>query len=107
MLKGLGWSFKTYTKERRSQGPDVEGLSVYSRLLQGVVKHAKNDVPSFSALRAALLALAPRLDCSPANRPDFATEATDKIKLMMQRLLDMKKFRKIRGRFGCAFGSSW
>ena len=91
------WGILQYGKQRRSQGPDREGLLAYHGLLRVILAHAPGALPGLSALREVWLWLHrqfkimdPSLIASGKDPNVWAAEAADTIKLMCKHVWDLK-----------------
>ena len=96
-LLSIDWSFAGYSKDRKSQGPDLEGLEAFALILGIFLQLAPNAVANFKSIERGLLALmlqVPQIVPPGANADDHAIEAASKIQLMLQHLRQMRDNRK-------------
>ena len=91
------WHVAAYGKQRRSQGPDREGLEHYHALLDIVLDHAPTALPGQVPLRRCWMELDRKFDLMPQDLKEkrispetWADEAATAIKLMCKHLLDLK-----------------
>jgi len=92
------WEFSMYSKKRRSQGPDREGILFYKPLVMVVVQFAPTCQPGHVQLRELWLNLlkkykimSPELSAQHKDVDQWASEAGDKLRLMLKHILAIKK----------------
>ena len=83
---------KTYAKQRRSQGPDFDGLDSYSVILSILTEFAPNGLPNYTCLKAAirLIDRTYKLRAAEESAESFATDVTSALRLMMAHLFETK-----------------
>ena len=93
---GWDWACGFYSKRRRAQGPDREGLEKYSPLLSIVLDHAPGGLPSLVRLREVWMYLDSKfgimaVDLLKAGKPTvWANESGDIVRLMLVHLRSLK-----------------
>jgi hypothetical protein len=95
-VRSWDWTFKSYGKERRSQGPDHDGLSKYPKMLAVVLTLARNGLPNWKCLYngAKLIDKELILRDKTTDPQTFASEAASYQKLMAEHIYEMKKNRR-------------
>jgi len=94
------WELASYSKTKRSQGPDREGLVMYAPLLRKVLSVAPGGFPSFSLLREALVLLDekfdimdPRLRAAKKVRADWASDSADAVRRALRHVVEIKRWK--------------
>ena len=92
------WELASYSKTKRSQGPDREGLVFYAPLLREILRFAPGCFPNFSLLREVFIMLDEEykvmdVGLVSARKPrlDWASEAADAVRRAMKHLLEIKR----------------
>ena len=88
------WSLKSYTKTRRSQGPDRDGLIKNKNLLAKILEVAPTGRPRLIALKETWLHLHRKYDIMGKEThlgvDDWAVECLDRVRLAFKHLLDLR-----------------
>ena len=88
------WSLKSYTKTRRSQGPDRDGLIKNKNLLAKILEVAPTGRPGLIALKETWLHLHRKYDIMDKEThlgvDDWAVECSDRVRLAFKHLLDLR-----------------
>ena len=94
----IDWELGRYTKTKRSQGPDRDGLCFYSPLLSQILRFAPGCYPSVVLLREVFLILdndmgimSAELRAANKNRNDWAAESADAVRRALKHLLEIKR----------------
>ena len=88
--RSLDWSFKKYAKTRRSQGPDIPGLEMFSELVDIVVSFAPNCLPQYASLHAGFELLADDLCPKDMVTELWVIKATDFCRLAAHHMFSLK-----------------
>jgi hypothetical protein len=98
VMGSINWSGKGYSKERRSQGPDREGLAQYSPVLKVLFKHCPHGLPSHVALKEVLSQMHKDYDIFTST-PDAQREANiaaDIWRIMLAHTVQLSKLKENR-----------
>ena len=96
-IREFDWSMKAYAKQRRSQGPDYDGLKLFAELLKILLNLAPNGIPNYTCLKSGvkLLDEEAKLRTVKDDPVVFAADAASGFRLMLAHLCEMKsKVRK-------------
>ena len=93
---GWDWSLIAYSKSRRGQGPDLEGLQKYAKILCIILRHAPRGLPPLVSLRQVWSLLDQEHAIKPhdgVSRATWADDVGNRIRVMLKHLADVKNHR--------------